>query len=625
MNLNWKYTVLLAIGLILVVQGVATSQLATVNLVFGDSFESGDFSLWTGVRGAPEVTSGNAFRGSYKAVFDASGEDAYKDFTSQTTVFYRFYFQVSVQPEDGTYVRLGEIYAGSSLICFLYYQNDYGTYQLVLRSQRPSTAYSSNNMKLTTNTWYCAEIKFHEGVTDGEYRVWLGGTEIISRTAVNTTGNDASRVRTAQAVATYTVTILYDCVAIADTYIGTTVEDWTPPPPPPPPKGTIVSLDFETGDDSWKIPGELSFEITSPGSYEYSTKYAHSGIYSVKHISPEGSGGGAGRVPIVWVDPVQPRVRTKIFERFYFLVEEWHGFTNFLVFRNPWEPKWMDEAGNTGNGYHILEVSGWESYLRIISHPSAGPHPTNPDYWQKPIWYEEALITVNIERFKWYYLEMGLENLGTPNARGRVWFGEAEKTPTLVFDKMIPGLECYPSIGKTYGGVQLIGHGTAPRIQYTDDLAISNDYIGPLSIVPTPKQPTAAFSWSPKYPYINETVQFDASLSKPNGGTITSYSWTFGDGATSTDEKPTHSYASGDNYTVTLTIEDSEGFSDSASAIVRVLELYEEVPDEESIGTTAILPPHKPETPPFSIVMIIVGSALSLIGIAGMRKRETSG
>jgi PKD repeat protein len=48
-------------------------------------------------------------------------------------------------------------------------------------------------------------------------------------------------------------------------------------------------------------------------------------------------------------------------------------------------------------------------------------------------------------------------------------------------------------------------------------------------------------------------------------GTIASRAWDFGDGATSTEPSPTHTYAAGGQYTVTLRVTDDDGAEDSAS------------------------------------------------------------
>jgi len=58
------------------------------------------------------------------------------------------------------------------------------------------------------------------------------------------------------------------------------------------------------------------------------------------------------------------------------------------------------------------------------------------------------------------------------------------------------------------------------------------------------KYPIAAFTHSPTIPLVNQTVTCNASLSTPDGGTITSYQWTFGDGTNVNETDPItyHSY-----------------------------------------------------------------------------------
>jgi len=90
------------------------------------------------------------------------------------------------------------------------------------------------------------------------------------------------------------------------------------------------------------------------------------------------------------------------------------------------------------------------------------------------------------------------------------------------------------------------------------------------------KYPIAAFTYSPTVPLVNQTVAFNASLSTPDGGTITNYYWNFGDGTNNTGAIVAHSYTTGGNYTVSLTITDSEGLGDTEnkSLIVQTAPVY---------------------------------------------------
>ncbi|MFC4534940.1 PQQ-dependent sugar dehydrogenase [Sphaerisporangium dianthi] len=66
------------------------------------------------------------------------------------------------------------------------------------------------------------------------------------------------------------------------------------------------------------------------------------------------------------------------------------------------------------------------------------------------------------------------------------------------------------------------------------------------------------------------TVNFSSSgSSDPEGGALT-YSWSFGDGTTSTSANPSKTYTTNGTYTATLTVKDPQGLTGSASVIVNV-------------------------------------------------------
>jgi len=87
------------------------------------------------------------------------------------------------------------------------------------------------------------------------------------------------------------------------------------------------------------------------------------------------------------------------------------------------------------------------------------------------------------------------------------------------------------------------------------------------------KIPMCNFVYSPVPAIENMTTTFDASSSKPEGGEILWYNWTFGDTQTENMTTPTvdHTYSDHDIYIVTLTIVDSEGQTNTTSTPVEVL------------------------------------------------------
>jgi len=83
--------------------------------------------------------------------------------------------------------------------------------------------------------------------------------------------------------------------------------------------------------------------------------------------------------------------------------------------------------------------------------------------------------------------------------------------------------------------------------------------------------PNAAFVHTPVIPYVNSTVFFDASLSTSKNGHITDYEWDFGDASQGTGLTTTHVFMEAKNYTVTLTVTDSEGESATTSRLIVVI------------------------------------------------------
>ena len=85
-------------------------------------------------------------------------------------------------------------------------------------------------------------------------------------------------------------------------------------------------------------------------------------------------------------------------------------------------------------------------------------------------------------------------------------------------------------------------------------------YAGAPGTVPAPQPapnvvPTASFTVSADA----LVAAFDGSASADSDGTVKAWAWDFGDGGTSTAQKPNHTFADAGSYPVTLTAKNASG------------------------------------------------------------------
>ena len=111
----------------------------------------------------------------------------------------------------------------------------------------------------------------------------------------------------------------------------------------------------------------------------------------------------------------------------------------------------------------------------------------------------------------------------------------------------------------------------AVTLTVTDDDGATDTHTGSVTVGAAPNQPpTAAFDVSPTSGQPGTWFTFNAGSSSDPDGSIAHYAWTFGDGGTGSGITVYHTYASPSTYTVTLTVTDDDGATDSETHSVSV-------------------------------------------------------
>ncbi|WP_436902164.1 PKD domain-containing protein [Halovenus halobia] len=150
-------------------------------------------------------------------------------------------------------------------------------------------------------------------------------------------------------------------------------------------------------------------------------------------------------------------------------------------------------------------------------------------------------------------------------------------TRTTVATYDYPNAQTIYDYGYLDNRLWLLGDGTL--YQTSIDKSVPND------------TPSASFSVSQNNPEAGDTVSFDASTSSDPDGRVQSYEWDFTeDGSVDeTGETASYNYNTPGEYTVSLTVTDDDGATDSATQTVTVTEMNE--PPEAQISIS----PSEPE------------------------------
>jgi PKD repeat protein len=112
----------------------------------------------------------------------------------------------------------------------------------------------------------------------------------------------------------------------------------------------------------------------------------------------------------------------------------------------------------------------------------------------------------------------------------------------------------------------------------------------------------SSFSVTPLLPVAGQPIVFDGLASWNSDLGATSYAWSFGDGATSSDATATHAYASAGTYVVRLTVGNDAGQSDTREQAVIVAPVAAPAaapsPAATTVPTTTTVTEPPPAAPP---------------------------
>jgi PKD repeat protein len=100
----------------------------------------------------------------------------------------------------------------------------------------------------------------------------------------------------------------------------------------------------------------------------------------------------------------------------------------------------------------------------------------------------------------------------------------------------------------------------------TDGLDATDTVTQTVDVQHTTQPPVANFTWQ----CTNLSCSFDASTSTDPDGTITAYSWDFGDNSTATGQTTSHTFGAAGSFTVTLTVTDNDSLTGTTTNTVTV-------------------------------------------------------
>jgi len=294
--------------------------------------------------------------------------------------------------------------------------------------------------------------------------------------------------------------------------------------------GTITSWSWTFGDSGTSTAQNPSHQYTSAGTYTVSLT-----------VSGPGGNDTNTKTNYIVVNNILPPVAD-------FSGSPTSGFkpltVNFTNTSTGSVTAWSWNFGDSGtstqqNPSHQYQNAGTYTVSLTATGPGGSNIKTRSNYITVTNATPPAANFYGFPTSGSYPLTVNFTDQSTGSITGWSWtFGDSGTSTAQNPSHVYNSIGSY-TVGLTVSGP--LGSNTSTRVNYI--------------IVTAPVAPTAAFSGSPTSGDIPLTVNF---IDQSTGG-VTAWSWTFGDGGTSTQQNPGHVYNNAGVYTVSLIVTNSVG------------------------------------------------------------------
>jgi hypothetical protein len=175
------------------IPGTWTPSVTTGNL-FSGTFQSGNFSAWTGatvdagnslMNGTTPVNTGSAYNATSCSNGTAINAYVYKTISAQSTFDTRFYFYIPsdlIFASNNQYSTIFALWSstGAHRLAYLRVQRSDPNLQLVMHVRLSSDVIVGSPPTITTNAWHYVDLHYASGTSSGGIQWWLDGSSIGS-------------------------------------------------------------------------------------------------------------------------------------------------------------------------------------------------------------------------------------------------------------------------------------------------------------------------------------------------------------------------------------------------------------------------------------------------------------